>query len=268
MIDKGLTTNKLSFGYNENLILSDFNLHIPQGKISVIVGANACGKSTLLKCISRLITPKSGSIYLDGKSIHQFPSKQLARKLGLLPQSPIAPEGITVLDLVSRGRHPHVGVFSRWSKADNLAVAQALTLTRTDELSDRLIDELSGGQRQRVWIAMALAQETDTLLLDEPTTYLDISHQIDVLDLLTDLNHLTGKTIIMVLHDLNLAARYADFLIAMVGGRLHAAGAPEDVLTVDNVRQVFNIPSQIIEDPISGRPIMMPIGRHHQNAIK
>ena len=199
---------------------------------------------------------------LDGKSIHRTPSRELARTLGLLPQSPIAPEGITVADLVSRGRHPHQGLFSRWTQRDDEAVANALTATRIVDLAERPVDELSGGQRQRVWIAMALAQETEVLLLDEPTTFLDINHQVEVLDLLTDLNQSRGTTVAMVLHDLNLAARYADYLVAMSEGRIHVAGGPEEVLTQENVRQVFGLESRIILDPTSGRPIMLPIGRH------
>jgi iron complex transport system ATP-binding protein len=191
-----------------------------------------------------------------------MPSRELAKVMGLLPQSPIAPEGIMVADLVSRGRHPHQGMFARWTSADDEAVATALIATKTVELAERPVDELSGGQRQRVWIAMALAQQTEILLLDEPTTFLDISHQIEVLDLLTDLNQSRGTTIVMVLHDLNLAARYADHLVAMAGGRLHTTGKPEEVLTEDNVRQVFGLESRIITDPTSGRPLMLPMGRH------
>lgn len=257
-----LTIQALSAGYGNADILSDLELTIPPGKITVIVGANACGKSTLLRAMSRLITPRGGHVLLDGKSIHRMRSRNLARIMGLLPQSPIAPEGITVADLVSRGRHPHQGTFSSWTRKDDEAVANALLATQTVELADRPVDELSGGQRQRVWIAMALAQQTDILLLDEPTTFLDISHQVDVLDLLTDLNESQATTIVMVLHDLNLAARYADHLIAMVSGRLHIAGSPEDVLTVETVKQVFGLESRIITDPTSGRPIMLPIGRH------
>ena len=192
-----------------------------------------------------------------------LPAKELARTLGLLPQSPIAPEGITVADLVGRGRHPHQGMFSRWTREDDAAVAAALEATQTADLADRPVDELSGGQRQRVWIAMALAQQTDLLLLDEPTTFLDVSHQIEVLDLLTDLNRLRGTTIVMVLHDLNLAARYADHLVALADGRLHAAGDPAEVLTEETVRAVFGLDSRVIVDPTSGRPLMLPIGRHH-----
>jgi len=257
-----LIADGLSAGYGEATVLDGLDLAIPPGKITVIVGANACGKSTLLRTLSRLLPARKGTVLLDGKSIHRLPSRALARTLGLLPQSPIAPEGIAVSDLVSRGRHPHQGIFSRWRREDDEAVAAALAATKTEDLADRPVDELSGGQRQRVWIAMALAQETDLLLLDEPTTFLDISHQIEVLDLLTDLNQTRGTTVVMVLHDLNLAARYADHLVAMANGRLHAAGPPEAVLTEDNVRQVFGLQSRIVTDPTSGRPTMLPIGRH------
>ncbi|ATN36724.1 iron dicitrate ABC transporter ATP-binding protein (plasmid) [Rhizobium sp. ACO-34A] len=258
-----LTATTLSTGYGETIILRDLDLAITPGRITAIVGANACGKSTLLRTLSRLLAPKEGQVLLDGKSIHRMPSRELARTLGLLPQSPIAPEGITVADLVSRGRHPHQGLFSRWTRKDDEAVARALEATRTAELAERPVDELSGGQRQRVWIAMALAQETKILLLDEPTTFLDIAHQVEVLDLLTDLNRAQQTTIVMVLHDLNLAARYADCLVAMASGHLHALGSPEDVLTEENVRQVFGLESRIIIDPTSGRPMMLPISRHH-----
>lgn len=262
MTDHQLTATALQAGYGDTLILDGLDLAVAAGRITVIVGANACGKSTLLRTLSRLITPRSGQVVLDGKSIHKTPPRELAKTLGLLPQSPIAPEGITVADLVSRGRHPHQGLFSRWTLEDEEAVASALVATGTQDLAERPVDELSGGQRQRVWIAMALAQKTDLLLLDEPTTFLDISHQIEVLDLLTDLNHARGTTIVMVLHDLNLAARYADFLVAMLHGKIHALGPPRAVLTEKTVRDVFGLESRIIEDPTSGTPIMLPIGRH------
>lgn len=262
MTTHSLTVEKLAAGYGDNLILEGLDLDVPPGKITAIVGANACGKSTLLRTMSRLLSPRSGQVLLDGKSIHRIPPRQLAKILGLLPQSPIAPEGITVADLVSRGRHPHHGMLSRWTRRDDEAVAAALEATKTFDLAEKPVDELSGGQRQRVWIAMALAQQTDLLLLDEPTTFLDISHQVEVLDLLTDLNQARGTTIVMVLHDLNLAARYADHLVTMAEGRLHASGKPADVLTVENVREVFGLESRIIADPTSGRPIMLPIGRH------
>ncbi len=266
MTTHSLAASGLSAGYGDSVVLDGLDLAVPPGRISVIVGANACGKSTLLRTMSRLLSPQRGDVLLDGKSIHRIPPRELARTLGLLPQSPIAPEGITVADLVSRGRHPHQGLFSRWTKADDEAVAAALAATRTVDLAERPVDELSGGQRQRVWIAMALAQQTELLLLDEPTTFLDISHQIEVLDLLTDLNQARGTTIVMVLHDLNLAARYADHLVAMANGRLHSSGWPEDVLTVETVREVFGLESRIITDPTSGRPTMLPIGRHRMLA--
>ncbi|MEV0620019.1 ABC transporter ATP-binding protein [Nonomuraea sp. NPDC050404] len=258
-----LAAEDLTLGYGDRVVVESLDLVVPPGEITVIVGANACGKSTLLRSLSRLLTPRAGRVVLDGKEVHWMPAKKLARTLGLLPQSPVAPEGITVLDLVGRGRHPHQAMFARWNSKDDTAVAAALEATQTTDLADRSVDELSGGQRQRVWIAMALAQQTDLLLLDEPTTFLDASHQIEVLDLLTDLNRSRGTTIVMVLHDLNLAARYADHLIALAGGRLHASGTPAEVLTEDSVRTVFGLDSRIIEDPLTGRPLMLPIGRHH-----
>jgi iron complex transport system ATP-binding protein len=257
-----LIAEHLDAGYGELAILRGLSFAVPPAKITAIVGANACGKSTLLRCLSRLLRPGAGQVLLDGKSIHRIPPREVARRLGLLPQSPLAPDGITVADLVSRGRHPHQGFLARWTRDDDAAVAAALEATATVDLAEREVDELSGGQRQRVWIAMALAQRTDILLLDEPTTFLDISHQVEVLDLLTDLNRVRGTTIVMVLHDLNLAARYADVLVAMVGGRIHASGIPETVLTEAMVRDVFGLESRIISDPTSGKPMMLPLGRH------
>nr|WP_269328755.1 ABC transporter ATP-binding protein [Kineosporia babensis] len=261
-----LKAENLSLGYKERTVIEGLELTVTPGKVTAIVGANACGKSTLLRSMSRLLSPRKGQVLLDGKEVHKTAAKELARTLGLLPQSPIAPEGITVTDLVGRGRHPHQGVFSRWSAQDDAAVASALEATHTVELADRAVDELSGGQRQRVWIAMALAQETDLLLLDEPTTFLDVQHQVEVLDLLTDLNRSRGTTVVMVLHDLNLAARYCDQLIAIADGKVHAAGDPADVLTEDMVRAVFGLDSKVITDPTSGGPLMLPIGRHHMVA--
>ncbi|MEW1718250.1 ABC transporter ATP-binding protein [Streptomyces sp. NPDC093109] len=258
-----LTAERLTLGYGDRVVVESLDLAVAPGEVTAIVGANACGKSTLLRSMSRLLTPREGRVVLDGRQVHRMPAKELARTLGLLPQSPVAPEGITVLDLVGRGRHPHQGVFTRWSEKDDAAVASALEATRTVELADRAVDELSGGQRQRVWIAMALAQQTDLLLLDEPTTFLDASHQIEVLDLLTDLNRTRGTTVVMVLHDLNLAARYADHLVALADGRIHASGSPAEVLTAEMVAAVFGLESRVIEDPVSGKPLMLPIGRHH-----
>ncbi|GAA1796405.1 ABC transporter ATP-binding protein [Leucobacter iarius] len=262
-IDHRLAAEGLRLGYDDRVILDGLDLEIEPGRITSIVGANGSGKSTLLRAFARLLKPRSGSVLLDGTEIHRRPSKELARLLGLLPQSPIAPEGITVSDLVGRGRHPHQGALARWSAADTEAVAEALDATGTTELADRAVDELSGGQRQRVWIAMALAQQTDILLLDEPTTFLDVAHQIEVLDLLADLNRRRGTTIVMVLHDLGLAARYSDLLVAMSDGGVHAAGAPAEIVTPDLVREVFGLESHVLADPVSGAPIVSPIGRHH-----
>jgi iron complex transport system ATP-binding protein len=257
-----LSATALTLGYRDLVVIDGLDLDIPPGQLTAIVGANACGKSTLLRAMSRLLKPRAGQMLLDGRPVHRIPAKELARTLGLLPQAPIAPEGITVADLVGRGRNPHRRALSRWTRRDDEAVAAALEATDTLELADRAVDELSGGQRQRVWIAMALAQETDLLLLDEPTTFLDVAHQIEVLDLLVELNRDRGTTIVMVLHDLNLAARYADNLVAIADGRVHSAGPPPDVLTPQTVRAVFGIDSQVISDPTSGRPLMLPIGRH------
>jgi iron complex transport system ATP-binding protein len=230
------------------------------------VGANACGKSTLLRSMSRLLSPRAGQVLLDGRAVHRMPAKELARTLGLLPQSPIAPEGITVADLVGRGRYPHQGWFRRWTPADDAAVEQALTATDTLELAARPVAELSGGQRQRVWIAMALAQRTDLLLLDEPTTYLDVAHQVEVLDLLVDLNLAEGTTIVVVLHDLNLACRYADHLIAMRDGAIVAQGAPADVVTGEVIERVFGMRCRIIPDPLAGTPMVVPASRHRMES--
>src|SRR5699024_2050641 len=233
------------------------DLDLLPGRVTAIVGANASGKSTLLRSMSRLLTPRRGQVLLDGQQVHRLPAKQLARVLGLLPQSPLTPEGITVADLVGRGRHPHQGIFSRWSAADDEAVAAALDTTGTAELAERPVDELSGGQRQRVWIAMALAQGTDLLLLDEPTTFLV---------LLAYLNRELGITLVMVLHDLNLAARYSDRLVMIAVGAVAASGDPSEVLTEQRVREVFGLDSRIIIDPVSGTPLMLQIGRHRSGS--
>ncbi|MHB9757564.1 ABC transporter ATP-binding protein [Streptomyces sp. BYX5S] len=258
-----LQAHGLELGYGERRIVSDLDVDVPPGRITVVVGPNACGKSTLLRSMARLLTPTAGTVLLDGRDLHATSTKEVAAVLGVLPQTPVAPESITVADLVGRGRYPHQGWFRRWTAADDEAVAAALTATDVLDLADRPLDQLSGGQRQRVWIAMALAQETDVLLLDEPTTYLDISHQLDVLDLITDLNKERGVTLVVVLHDLNLACRYADHLIAMKDGRIVAEGAPADVVTADLVEKVFGLRSTVIPDPASGTPLIVPMGRHH-----
>ncbi|MGD6793918.1 ABC transporter ATP-binding protein [Metabacillus indicus] len=258
-------SERITAGYENNLILHDVSLSIPSNKISIMIGANGCGKSTLLKTMARLIKPASGQVTLNGKPISKIPPKQLARVLGLLPQSPIVPEGITVADLVGRGRYPHQTFLKGWTKKDYEAVAKAMEIMNITEFADRSIDELSGGQRQRVWIAMALAQQTDILFLDEPTTYLDITYQIEILDLLTDLNRKHGTTIVMVLHDINLSARYADHIFALQQGRLVAEGAPTEVITSTLIKDIFGLNCTVIPDPVSGSPSVVPIGRHHVN---
>ncbi|GAA1616243.1 ABC transporter ATP-binding protein [Actinoplanes couchii] len=258
-----MKTQNLSLGYGERTVVGDLSLELPTGRITMIVGPNACGKSTFLRGLARLLPPLAGAVLLDGRALAETPSREIARKLGILPQGPIAPDGITVGDLVGRGRHPHQGLFRRWNAEDDAAVTQALEATGTLELTGRAVDELSGGQRQRVWIAMALAQRTKVLLLDEPTTYLDVSHQVEVLDLLTDLNQRDGTTIVAVLHDLNLACRYADHLIVMKNGAVVVAGEPGSVVTASLVEEVFGMPCRIVPDPVSRTPMIVPIGRHH-----
>lgn len=254
---------EITAGYDNKTILHDISISIPSNKISIIIGANGCGKSTLLKTMARLIKPTSGQVTLDGKPINKIQPKKLARVLGLLPQSPIVPEGITVADLVGRGRYPHQTFLKGWTKEDYEAVAEAMEIMNITEFADRNIDELSGGQRQRVWIAMALAQQTDILFLDEPTTYLDITYQVEILDLLTDLNRKHGTTIVMVLHDINLSARYADHIFALQKGKLVAEGEPSKVITSTLIKDIFGLQCTVIKDPISGSPYVVPIGRHH-----
>lgn len=258
-----LKANNIVAGYDKKIIIDGINITIPSNRISVIIGANACGKSTLLKTLSRLIQPVSGEIVLGEKKLTDIPPKQLARVLGLLPQSPVAPEGITVADLVGRGRFPYQSFFKGLGKKDYEAVEEALEIMGITSLANHSVDQLSGGQRQRVWIAMALAQQTDILLLDEPTTFLDISYQVEILDLLTDLNRNKGTTIVMVLHDINLSARYADYLFALRKGKLIAEGTPSDIITEELIKQVFDLDCQVIRDPVSASPFIVPKGRHH-----
>jgi iron complex transport system ATP-binding protein len=257
-----LSADKLHLGYRDRKIVHDLSVKIPPHKFTVIVGANACGKSTLLRGLARLLAPTEGTVLLDGKSIHQMPTRDVAQRMGLLPQTPVAPQSILVADLVGRGRYPHQGWFRRWTRDDDRVVGEALALTGVGDLGGRTLDELSGGQRQRVWIALALAQETGLLLLDEPTTFLDIAHQVEVLDLLTDLTRHQGRTIVAVLHDLNLACRYADNLIAMKDGRIVAEGPPRDVVTSELVGTVFGLTARIVTDPVSDTPMVVPLGRH------
>jgi iron complex transport system ATP-binding protein len=256
-----LHARAVTLRYDEQTISSGLTITLPDGAFTVIVGPNACGKSTLLRAMARLLKPSTGDVILDGRDIADFPTREIARRLGLLPQSAVAPSGITVADLVARGRYPHQSFFRQWSKADEAAVAAAIQATRITELSDRPVDELSGGQRQRVWIAMILAQETPILLLDEPTTFLDIAHQIELLDLLTDLNA-AGRTVVAVLHDLNHACRYATHLVAMREGMILAEGHPSDVVTEKLVETVFGLQCTVIDDPVSHTPLIVPLGRH------
>lgn len=260
-----LKTERAVAGYDKKTVLQDVSLSIPDGKISVIIGANACGKSTLLKTMARLLKTQSGRVTLDGKSVEKISPKQLARELGLLPQTPIVPEGITVTDLVGRGRFPHQKPLGGWTAEDYSAVAEAMEIMHITEIADRNIDELSGGQRQRVWIAMALAQRTDILFLDEPTTFLDITYQVEILDMLTDLNKNRNTTIVMVLHDINLSARYADYIYAMRDGRLVTEGEPSKVITGQLIQDIYGLDCAVIEDPVSHSPLVIPKGRHHTN---
>ncbi|SFB40316.1 iron complex transport system ATP-binding protein [Amycolatopsis marina] len=257
-----LHTESLDLGYKgTDLIVSDLSLQIHSGQITVLCGPNACGKSTLLRALARLLEPRRGVVHLDGQKIATLPTKEVATRLGLLPQSPSAPDGITLEDLVARGRFPYQRFFRQWSEEDEAAVESALAMTNTTALRHRPVDELSGGQRQRAWIAMALAQETDILLLDEPTTYLDLAHRVDVLDLLAELNETRSRTIVMVLHELNEACRYAHRIVAMRDGRIHAEGSPSEVVTAELVRAVFDLEAVIVPDPITSTPLVIPEGR-------
>lgn len=259
-----LRCDDLRLAYDQRLVVDGLSMAIPPGKVSVIVGPNACGKSTLLRALARLLKPRGGTVHLDGRSIYRTPTKEVATLLGILPQSPVAPEGLTVADLVARGRYPHQRWFQQWSAEDEAVVWAALAATATTELADRPVDELSGGQRQRAWIAMALAQGTPIMLLDEPTTFLDLAHQVEVLDLLAALNANEGRTIVLVLHDLNHACRYAHHLVAMADGVVVAEGQPGEVVTEELVEKVFGLSTRIIADPVTGTPLVVPIGTHHR----
>jgi iron complex transport system ATP-binding protein len=255
-----LLGDELQLTYDRRIVAERLALAIPDGSFTVVVGPNACGKSTLLRALARLLKPRRGGVYLDGELITSRSSKEVARELGLLPQSSTAPDGITVADLVARGRYPHQRLLRQWSRDDERAVAEAMAATRVQDLADRIVDELSGGQRQRVWLAMALAQQTPILLLDEPTTFLDIAHQVEVMDLCAQL-HANGRTLVAVLHDLNQACRYATHLLAMRDGAILAEGPPADIVSAELVETVFGLPCRIVEDPEAGTPLVIPRGR-------
>jgi ABC-type cobalamin/Fe3+-siderophores transport system ATPase subunit len=255
-----LEARDATFAYDKRVISEHLDVEIPPAGFTVIVGPNACGKSTLLRGLAKLLKPGEGQVLLHGRDIQSHKPKEVAKQLGLLPQTSIAPDGITVAELVARGRHPHQSVFRQWSRTDETAVAEAMAATGVTDLSGRLIDELSGGQRQRVWVAMALAQETEILLLDEPTTFLDIAHQFELMELLRELNA-GGRTLVAVLHDLNQACRYATHVIAMSDGRVVAQGTPAEVVTADMVKSVFGLPAHVLDDPIAGTPMVVPLGR-------
>ncbi|MCE7079093.1 ABC transporter ATP-binding protein [Streptomyces sp. ST2-7A] len=253
-----MVTRDLTLAYDDRTVVEGLDLSLPDGLVTAVVGPNACGKSTTLRALGRLLRPRSGAVLLDGVELAERPTREIARRIGLLPQSPVAPEAISVSDLVSRGRQPHQRWWRQWSTEDERAVVEAMERTGVTDLADRPVDELSGGQRQRVWIAMALAQETELLLLDEPTTFLDIAHQVEVLDVIRRLNHDRRSTVAMVLHDLNQAARYADHLIAMSGGRVVASGPPAEVVTAELVGDVFGLAAVVVADPVTGGPLVVP----------
>ncbi|MGP4025461.1 ABC transporter ATP-binding protein [Actinomadura sp. 3N407] len=262
-----LRAEGLTLAYEKRVVAERLGVRIPDESFTVIVGPNACGKSTLLRALARLLRPREGTVLLDGDAIGALPAKRLARRLGLLPQSPLTPEGITVGDLVARGRYPYQGLLRQWSREDEAAVEAAMAAVGVTDLASRVVDELSGGQRQRVWLALVLAQQTGIMLLDEPTTFLDIAHQIEVLDLCARL-HEEGRTLVAVLHDLNHACRYATHLIAMRGGEVLAAGAPADIVTADLVERVFGLPCRVIPDPETDTPLIVPADRRRALTAK
>lgn len=267
MTGHDLRAESLRLAYDAKVVVDGLTLAIPAGRITVIVGANACGKSTLLRGLARLLKPKAGAVHLDGESISRLPTREVATRVGILPQSPVAPEGLTVAELVARGRYPHQRWFQQWSADDEAAVTAALESTGTAELADRPVDELSGGQRQRAWIAMALAQGTPILLLDEPTTFLDLAHQVEVLDLLGQLNATEGRTVVLVLHDLNQACRYAHHLVAMADGAIVAEGPPSEVVSEELVTKVFGLECRVVPDPVAGTPLVIPVGARHRRPV-
>lgn len=262
-----LRTEAVTVGYGGDPVVRELSLDVPDGRVTTIIGPNGCGKSTLLRAMARLLKPTSGRVLLDGEPVDEVPTREVARRMALLPQSPVAPEGLLVRDLVGRGRHPHQRWFSQWSPEDERVVELALELTDTAHLRDRPLDQLSGGQRQRAWIAMTLAQDTDLLLLDEPTTYLDLAHQVEVLDLVTRLNRERGRTVVMVLHDLNLAARCSDHVVVMKDGAIVAEGGPREVFTSALLASCFDLDADVLADPRTGLPIVVPAPSLHQKEL-
>lgn len=256
-----LQGDALTLGYDKKIVAENLTVAIPDGELTVIIGPNACGKSTLLRTLSRLVSPLKGQVLLDGNAIAHYATKEVARRLGLLPQSSNAPAGISVSELVARGRYPHQSLFGRWRQEDEMAVQQAMQATGVADLAQQQVDTLSGGQRQRVWIAMVLAQQTPLLLLDEPTTWLDIAHQIELLELMQDLNQQHGRTLVVVLHDLNQACRYASHLIAMRDGKIIAEGKPAEIVTPELIEAIYGLRCIIINDPVAGTPMIVPLGR-------
>ncbi|MDX6744036.1 ABC transporter ATP-binding protein [Actinocorallia sp. A-T 12471] len=259
--DARLRAQNVTLAYDERVVARELGLDVRDGSFTVIIGPNACGKSTLLKALARITRPSAGAVLLDGAAIAALPTRKVAREIGLLPQTSTAPSGIIVADLVARGRYPHQRMLRQWSADDERATLDAMRRTGVAGLADRFVDELSGGQRQRVWLAMVLAQGTPIVLLDEPTTFLDVAHQIEVLDLCADLHEEGGSTLVLVLHDINQACRYATDLVVMSEGRVVAQGAPHDVVTADLVREVFGLPCRVLPDPETGTPMVVPLAR-------
>ncbi|GAA2063035.1 ABC transporter ATP-binding protein [Williamsia deligens] len=256
-----LTVHDLTVGYDDRVVLDGLSLDIPDDVVTTIVGPNGCGKSTLLRSMSRLLRPRAGVVRLDGTDIADRRPRDLAQVMGMLPQDPVAPSGLSVVELIERGRHPHQRWFRQASPEDDAAVDRAMELTGITDLADRPVDALSGGQRRRVWIALVLAQETEVLLLDEPTTFLDLAHAIDVLDLVRTLSSEHGKTVVTVLHDLNLAVRYSDHIVVMCDGAVLAQGPPDDVITPDLLESAFGLRSMVVRDPVTDGPLVVPLGR-------
>lgn len=257
----GLEAKSLTLSYGDTIIIDDLNIEIPKGEITVFIGANGCGKSTLLRSLARLLKPQTGAVLLEGEAIAKLPTKSIAKKLAILPQGPVAPEGLTVIQLVKQGRYPYQSWLKQWSEEDEKVVKYALQATKMEDFAERTVDSLSGGQRQRAWIAMTLAQETDTILLDEPTTYLDMTHQVEILDLLFDLNKNDKRTVVMVLHDINLACRYADNIVAIKDKKIYSQGKPEDVVSCEMIQKVFDMNCDITTDPLFGTPMCIPHGK-------